>query len=73
MNLVELKAAVETAIENVKEYGEEDLSEVSVSIQINDEDGDGYWAVDDIECHYDNNLTASGFVITGTKDKSCTE
>lgn len=73
MNLVELKAAIETAIESAKEYGEEEPTGISVSIQINSDDGDGYWAVDDIECHYDNNLTTSGFVITGTKDKSCTE
>lgn len=67
MNLTELKIAVENAIENAGDY-EETAEEVNVSIQVNCLDGGAIWAVKDLQCNYDGNLTASGFVITGTND-----
>ena len=63
MNLLELKSYVDRAIDNAKSFGE-DPSEISVSIQIDDEGTKDVWT-DDIELTYDNNIQASGCVLHG--------
>jgi len=69
MNLLELKKEVDNAIERVKEDGRKP-EEIIVSLQIDDIDNpdSGYVCTDkDIECIYDNDCCASGFVISGWK------
>ena len=67
MNLLELKSYVDRAIDNAKSFGE-DPSEISVSIQIDDEGTKDVWT-DDIELTYDNNIQASGCVLHGWRAK----
>ena len=62
MNLLELKKAVDAAIESSVEYGE-NPKEVLVSIQIDVNRKSVYSS--DVELHYDNDCQASGCVIVG--------
>lgn len=70
MNLSELKKAVNAAVERAKEYGESP-DEIEVSLQLEDQSPDPLWARENIELHYDNNLNASGCVLTGDLDEAC--
>jgi hypothetical protein len=70
MNLIELKKAVDDAVERAKEHDTEPLEEIIVSLQIDllDENGDCPYSVYtnyNIELHYDNNGCASGCVLVG--------
>ena len=68
MTLLELKVKVDQAIEYAKECGESpDKIEVSLQIDVlkNHEAADCVFSQGDVELHYDNNLSASGCVLTG--------
>lgn len=69
MNLIELKQAVDNAVESAKEYGADPI-DILVSLQI---EGPGVCRVrsdyicsdKDLELHYDNDGIASGCVLLG--------
>jgi len=64
MNLLELKADVDAAIENANEAGA-DPKDILVSIQIDLESGeDSLWS-EDVKLIYDNDGNASGCVLYG--------
>jgi len=63
MNLMELKKAVDSAIELAIEYGETP-DEIIVSLQLDGPETQSAFSSDDVELHYDNNLCASGCVLT---------
>jgi len=71
MNLSELQAAVNEAVELAEQNGESP-GEVPVTLQI--ERGETVWSADEVELHYDGNLDASGCVLTALakplKDKA---
>ncbi len=67
MNLVELQQYVNQAIEDAKEFGQ-DPKEITVSIQIDDDQSESLWA-DDIELTYDNDTQACGCVLHGWRKK----
>ena len=62
MNLLELKTAVDRAVESATEDGN-DLNDIIVSIQV-DINGESVYS-SDVELHYDNDCQASGCVIVG--------
>lgn len=69
MKLSELKKkVVDQAIDHANECGDESPEEIEVSLQI---DGPGancsVFSNDSVELHYDNNLNASGCVLTACK------
>jgi len=65
MNIIELKYAVEAAIDKAKETGI-DPDSIQVSLQIEKLGSDVYMSTDkDIELIYDNNGMASGCVLYG--------
>ena len=68
MNLLELKEKVDNAIEYANEC-QEKPSDIVVSLQI---DGPGTETVysSDVDLHYDNNLQASGCVLTAFRFSS---
>jgi len=66
MTLLELKDKVDRAVEYAQEC-EESLTEIPVSVQISDLKGRTIWTTE-VEIHYDNNLNASGCVLTGDID-----
>ena len=63
MNIIQLRDAINGAIESAEEIGVTPES-VEVSIQIDGQSVDSVWATDEMEVHYDNNGLASGCVIT---------
>lgn len=67
MDLLELQTQVNQAVERVKE-DERDPKDIKVSLQI---DGPGTLSVfsgDNVEVHYDNDLQASGCVLTAYRE-----
>lgn len=65
MTLLELKEAVDHAIEKAAEYGESP-SEIVVSLQIDRTNGEGSVFTDrEVELSYDGNGQASGCVLVG--------
>lgn len=62
MNLLELKEAVDSALERAVEGGD-DPNEITISIQVNINKESVY--SDDVELHYDGDGCASGCVIVG--------
>jgi len=65
MNLVELKEAVDTAIENAIE-GFYVPEEVKVSLQIDTFGKSDVSCSTSVEAHFDCDLNASGFVLVGS-------
>lgn len=73
MNLLELKKAVDNAVERANECGDDKPEEIDVSLQINmmDDNGNCPYSIftnAHIELHYDNNGCASGCVLVGYDD-----
>jgi len=67
MNLLELKRAVDDAVEAATEYGEP-LENISVSLQIDGPTDESIYSEEEVELHYDNDVQASGCVLTAFVD-----
>lgn len=63
MNLMELKYAVDAAIELAAEYGESPEN-IIVSLQLDGPETQCVFSSNNVELHYDNNGCASGCVLT---------
>jgi hypothetical protein len=63
MTLSQLKKAVDNAIECAGDYGR-NPDEIPVTLQIDRADGDPVWSDFGVELHYDDDLQASGCVLS---------
>lgn len=62
MTLSELNEKVEKAIELAKDSGE-NPDEITVSLQLDNFEGEVIWSAENLHLFYDNNINASGCVI----------
>lgn len=67
MNLSELQLAVNNAISYAIEC-HVNPDEIDVSLQIDGPETHSVFTSDDVELHYDNDLSASGCVLTANRD-----
>lgn len=68
MNLIELKAQVDNAVELAHDTGE-DPYKILVTLQIDGLEKESICANEELEVHYDNNAQASGCVIVAYRDE----
>jgi hypothetical protein len=69
MTLTELKAAVDSAVEEAVDYGRSPDG-IQVSLQIDRVDGESIWSDLRVELFYDDNLDTSGCVLTALLSES---
>lgn len=68
MNLLELKRMADAAVQQAIECGESP-DEIPVTLQIDGPTaGDSVYSAEEVELHYDNNMQASGCVLTAVLD-----
>lgn len=68
MTLQQLKNKVDAAIEYAKDCGR-DPKQTPVSLQIDGDGNNSVWSSKEVELHYDNDITASGCVLTAYSEK----
>lgn len=68
MTLTELKEKVDDAILMAHEM-EKNTDDIVISLQIDGENNCSVWSSDDVELHYDNDVSASGCVLVAFSDK----
>ena len=67
MNILQLKKAVDNAIEYATECGVDALEDITVSLQLETDNG-SIWGHESCELVYDNNGMASGCVLSASQD-----